>query len=328
MSAGDVLITGATGFIGSHLADELLARGRHVSCLLRRTSDRRWLDSKPLRLVEGELLGNAELSRIVDGQEVVYHVAGAVRAPDEETFLRVNARATEELLTACLAATSRPRRVVLVSSVAACGAPPPGETLTERQAPAPVTAYGRSKRAGEERALAFKDRIEIVIVRPTVVYGPRDREVLPLLKLARRGFLPVFGGRDQVLNLCHGADIALGTALAGEANVPSGSIYLLGDSRNYPIAELTQIFGSVVGRRVRALYVPRALLRSAAWSAGTWARIRGRAAMLCPQKVPELTASWPLSIEAARRDLGYEPPRELAVRLAETVRWYEEEGAL
>jgi nucleoside-diphosphate-sugar epimerase len=194
--------------------------------------------------------------------------------------------------------------------------------------PAPVTAYGRSKLAGEARALGFKERIEIVIVRPTVVYGPRDREVLPLFRLARAGFLPAFGGRDQQLNLCHGADIALGTALAGEADVASGAVFLLGDARDYSISELTEVFGSVVGRRVRALPVPRALLRAAAWSAGTWARINGSAAMLSPQKVPELVTSWPLSIEAARRDLGYAPRRDLRAGLAETLRWYEEEGML
>ncbi len=321
------LVTGATGFVGSHLVDCLLRRGYEVTCLLRSTSSRQWLDGKPLRLVECELLGDrSELRRVVSRQGVVFHVAGAVRALDYAGFLRVNADATEEILHACTEAEESPRRFVLVSSVAACGPGSASEPISERSAARPVSEYGRSKLEAERRAALFADVIELVVVRPTAIYGPRDRETLPLLRLARRGILPAFAGKEQLHNLCYIEDIAEGIALAGEAPVESGAVFLLGAAEEHTMQQLAQVLCLQFGRGATLLPMPRALLYSVACVSEAFARLIRRPAMLNRQKVEELVASWRLDISAARERLGYEPRWSLERGLAETVGWYRNHG--
>jgi nucleoside-diphosphate-sugar epimerase len=322
-----VLVTGATGFVGSHLVDCLLRRGYEVTCLLRSTSNRQWLDGRPLRLVECELLGNrSELRRVVSRQKVVFHVAGAVRALDYAGFVRVNADATEEMLRACTEAEESPERFVLVSSVAACGPGCDGEPISERSAARPVSEYGRSKLEAERRALEFAHAIELVIVRPTAIYGPRDRETLPLVRLARYGILPAFAGREQVHNLCYVEDIAEGIALAGEACVDSGDMFLLGAAEEHTMKQLAQALCRQFGRGATLLPMPRALLYPVACVAEALARLSRRPAMLDRQKVQELVASWRLDISAARQRLGYEPRWSLERGMAHTVSWYRKHG--
>jgi len=321
------LVTGASGFVGSHLVDCLLRRGYEVTCLLRSTSNRQWLDGKPVRLAECELLGNrSELRRAVSRQGVVFHVAGAVRAFDYAGFLRVNADATEELLRACTEAEESPQRFVLVSSVAACGPGSGGEPITERSVAGPVSEYGRSKLEAERRAVPFANAIELVIVRPTAIYGPRDRETLPLLRLARHGILPAFAGKEQLHNLCYVEDIAEGIALAGEASVDSGALFLLGAAEEHTMEQLAEILCRQFGRGARLLPMPRALLYSAAGISEAVARLIRRPAMLNRQKVQELVASWCLDISLARERLGYEPRWSLEQGLSDTVGWYRNHG--
>jgi nucleoside-diphosphate-sugar epimerase len=321
------LVTGASGFVGSHLVDCLLRRGYEVTCLLRSTSSRQWLDGSPVHVVEGELLGDpAGLRRVVSRQAVVFHVAGAVRALDYAGFLRVNADATEQLLRACSEAGEPPGRFVLVSSVAASGPGSGGEPVTERSVERPVSEYGRSKLEAERRALAFADAVELVIVRPGAIYGPRDRETLPLLRLARHGILPAFAGREQVHNLCHVEDIAEGIALAGEARVDSGDVFLLGAAEEHTMDELARALCRRFDRTARLLPMPRALLYPVACVSEAWARLVRRPAMINRQKVQELVASWRLDISAARERLGYEPRWSLERGLADTVEWYRKHG--
>ncbi len=330
MSSGGArraLVTGASGFVGSHLVDCLLRRGYEVTCLLRSTSNRQWLAGKPVRLVDCELLGNhSELRRVVSRQGVVFHVAGAVRALGYAGFLRVNADATEELLRACTEAEESPQRFVLVSSVAACGPGSGGEPISERSAAAPVSEYGRSKLEAERRAARFANAVKLVIVRPTAIYGPRDRETLPLFRLARRGILPAFAGKEQVHNLCYVEDIAEGIALAGEAPVDSGDVFLLGAAEEHTMEQLAQILCRQFGRGATLLPMPHAVLYSVAGVSEAVARLIRRPAMLNRQKVQELVASWRLDISAARKRLGYEPHWSLEQGVTDTVSWYRNHG--
>jgi nucleoside-diphosphate-sugar epimerase len=253
-------------------------------------------------------------------------VAGAVRALDYAGFLRVNADATEGILRACSEAAVSPERFVLVSSVAACGPGSADEPITERSVAKPVSEYGRSKLEAERRALEFADAIELVIARPTAIYGPRDRETLPLFRLARYGVVPAFAGRQQVHNLCHVEDIAEGIALAGEARVGSGDVFLLGAAEEHTMEEVAQILCQQFDRTATLLRMPRGLLYSAASVSEVLARLARRPAMLNRQKVQELVSSWRLDISAARQRLAYDPRWSLERGLADTVSWYRNHG--
>jgi nucleoside-diphosphate-sugar epimerase len=329
-----VLVTGASGFVGSHLAAALAAQGDEVTCLLRASSDRRWLAGVPLRIVTGSLGDADSLGAAVAGQEVVFHAAGAVRAWSLAEFLEVNAAGTARLCRACREAQPRPRRLVLVSSLAANGPGPHGLPATEAQRPRPLTDYGRSKLAGEREALAFAGAFEVAIVRPTAVYGPRDAELLPLFQGARHGLVPALAGARQVLNLCHVDDIVAGTILAGAHPAAAGEAFLLA-AEDASLGEVAGIVCRLNGRRPCVVTVPRPLLVGVALAVEAAARVRralglrAAAPMLGWQKLPELTQpSWAVDTTKARRLLGYAPRWSLAAGLAATRRWYQEVGWL
>jgi len=326
---GTALVTGGTGFVGASLVEELLRQGVAVTCLQRRSSDTRELKRLGVRLVTADLPGpDPTLGELVSGHEVVYHVAGATKALDLDGFVRANAVVTEELCAACVGAARPPRRFVLMSSLGAVGPADPGATLTEAQEPRPVTDYGRSKLEGERRALAYRDRLRIAIVRPTAVYGPRDLELLPVVKMARRGMLPLMGGRDQIVNLVHVEDVARATILAGARDVESGEVFHVGDVRGYAMTELGEILAAIFGRSARFLRVPRAAVWAAALGSEIGARLRRRPALFNRQKVPELRASWVMDVSRARERLGWTPRWDLPAGLRATVAWYRRAGWL
>jgi nucleoside-diphosphate-sugar epimerase len=326
---GTALVTGGTGFVGMNLVQELQRRGVAVTCLVRRSSDTGALQRLGVRLLTAELPGpDPKLVELVSGHEVVYHVAGAVKALDLAGFVRANATVTDELCAACVAAARPPRRFVLMSTLGAVGPADPGTTLTEAQEPRPVSDYGRSKLEGERRALAYRDRLPIAILRPTAVYGPRDRELLPVVKMARRGLVPLIGGRGQIVNLVHVDDVVQATILAAERPVQSGEVFHIGDLQSYPMTDFGALLCGVFGRRPRFLPLPKALVWTAALGSELGARLRRAPAIFNRQKVPELRASWILDVSRARDRLGWKPRWELAAGVRATVDWYRAAGWL
>lgn len=324
-----ILVTGATGFLGGHLVEALRTRGVIPRCLVRPSSDTRWLEGQRVEVHRASLTApSPELHAALAGVRCVIHVAGAVRALDYASFLAANAEATAVLADACLAQRAPPERFVLVSSVGATGPTPRGERLTAAHAPGERTDYGRSKWEGELRMRARADRLHTVIVRPTAIYGPRDRELLPVLRLARAGWLPAFSGPDQTYDLAHVADIVEGIIAAAQAPAASGETFLLGSGEEHSATDLAGLLSGVFGRPVRLLPLPRALLWSAALGSEAWAALTRRPAMLTRQKIPELCGSWALDIAPARERLGYTPRRRLAEGLAETVTWCRAQGLL
>jgi nucleoside-diphosphate-sugar epimerase len=269
-----------------------------------------------------------ELIRAVSGHGTLLHVAGAIRALDYESFVRANADVTEALAQACIAAPRPPPRFVLVSSVGATGPAGPGASLTESHPPGERTDYGRSKWEGEQRLLALAQHLPCTIVRPTAIYGPRDKEMLAVLKLASLGWLPAFAGPHQVYNLAHVDDIVQGALAACAAEVPSGSIYLLGGADEHSAEALAGLLGRVLERPVRLLPLPRFLLWAVALGSELAAAVARKPAMLNRQKIPELTGFWSLDLSHTRSDLGFEPRVGLEDGLRSTVAWYRQQGLL
>ena len=215
------LVTGATGFVGSHLAEALRGRGDAVTALVRSPKKAEALAPLGIRIVTGDLDDAASLDRAAEGQDIVYHVAGLVAAGSENEFMRCNRDGTASLVAA--ASRAGASRFVLVSSMAAGGPAGQGRPLTGTAPARPVTAYGRSKLAAEAAVTA--GRLPWVIVRPPTVYGPRDHEVLKVFRMARLGVAPVFGDGSQQLSAVHGADLASALVAAGTAAATVGNIY-------------------------------------------------------------------------------------------------------
>jgi len=323
------LVTGATGFVGSHLAERLLAGGWEVACLLRPTSDPAWLEGLEVERRVAALEDADALRRAVRGVEVVFHAAGLTRARRREEYLAVNAEGTRRLLGAVLAEGAAPRRFVYVSSLAAVGPNPSPEPLDETAEPRPIDGYGASKLAGERVVLACADRLPVTIVRPPGVYGPRDTNFLPLFRSALRlGRVPTIGKASKQAALVYVTDLAEGLRLAAEAPEAVGRTYFLA-SGNHTMGEVVEAVCSALGMPPRRLRVPSLLARLAGeFGQLKWA-LTGRPQIVSRRKVRDmLQPRWTCSWARAREELGYREAVGLEEGMRRTVQWYAEQGWL
>ena len=314
-----VAVTGATGFVGSHVANALLARGDRVRALAR--SPAPGLAEAGAEVVPGTLDDSAALERLVEGAEVVHHVAGAIAARSESDFMRVNAEGTARLAEAARAAGVR--RFVYVSSIAASGPSARGRPLDDAGPARPVTPYGRSKQAGEEATA--RSGVPFTIVRPPLVYGPRDKALLLLFRLARRGLVPLLGDGAQELSLIFAADLARALLAAAASPAAAGRTYHAAHPEVVTQRELVHSIGRVTGATVRTLTVPTPVVRAFLVLSGAAARVAGRATFLEPSKAAELmAAAWTCASGALARDTGWRAEVDLTPGLEETARWYRE----
>ncbi len=323
-------VTGATGFLGSHLVDRLLERGDEVGVLVRRSSNLRWLIGKKIQVHYGDVTGDSKgLLEGVKRAELVFHLAGVIRALKRPTYYEVNAQGTANVLEACLA-NPAVRRVVVVTSLAAHG---PG--LTDRPAVEedechPITDYGRSKRDAELITLRYQDRLPVTIVRPPAIYGPRDEQVLSFFRMVNSGLalLPGFGRR--VLNLAHVDDVVTGIILAADSPKGLGEIFYVGEDRNYDWEEAARIMGDAVGRKhLIKIRAPGPFVYTFGALAEGVGRLIGKTFPLNIDYARNfMQTNWALDLSKARGLLGFRSAVSLAEGTRRTAEWYREEGWL
>ena len=319
------LVTGATGFVGSHLAEALRSRGDEVTALARSPAKAAALAPLGIRVVHGDLHDREALARAVEGQDVVYHVAGVVAARSEADFLAANREGTRNLVAA--AESARVGRVVLVSSMAAAGPAAKGRPLAGGESPQPVTAYGRSKLAAE--AVVTASRLAWTILRPPMVYGPRDQEVLKIFRLARFGLAPVLGDGTQELSAVHGADLAEAIVAAGTSAATVEQTYFACHPEIFTGAEMARLVGEVMGRSPAIVRVPASVGRGLLRLTEAAARLAGQTTILTADKANEFfQPAWTGDPASLTRDTGWSAVRDLRTGLAETYAWYRSAGWL
>lgn len=319
----DILITGATGFVGSHLVEALATRGIRARALVRASSDTSLLEEHGFERVVGSLDDAGSLRRAVAGAGTVLHLAAATRALDAAAFHRVNAEGTAKLV-AALRAEDGNRRLVYLSSMAAVG-PARDRPVRPDDEPRPLTAYGRSKLAGERAVLEGVG--DAAVIRAPAVYGPGDRDLLPFFRLARLGILPMVGRPDRQVQLIHVTDLASAIIAAAEARHATGT-YHVAEPRPYAWDAVLTMVGAAVGRRAIRVPIPAAGLKLAAAVSEGVARLTRRPVIFDRAKAKELLVEWLCDTAAARRELGFEATVPLAEGLPATVAWYRAQGWL
>lgn len=321
-----VLITGGNGFLGSHVVDRVSGRdGVDLRLMLRRTSRLEFLDGVTYERVEGDVRDEASLAAATGGIDTVIHLAGLTSALTEARYHEVNARGTETLVRAAKAAGVT--RFVYVSSLAALG--PSIDGITLPPTPNPVSGYGRSKLAGEYAALAAKDAMKVAVVRPPAVYGERDRALLPFYRIAKFGFVPVYGNGTRRLSFIHAHDAADAIIAAALTEGPPGAVYTINDGAIHTWRSLIEAYGKAAGRRVRALPVPPALFHLGAYAGGFVQTITRKPLPLSPDEVQHMRVrAWLADNEPIDRDLGWQPRIDIEQGFAQAYRWYRERGWL
>jgi len=328
-------VTGGTGFVGSHLVEELLRRDfDEVRCLVR--SDPKWLADLDVEYVRGDLSDVEALWTALDGVTHVYHTAGLTRAPDWEPFYEVNVQGTLNLMGAVKQAAPEVERVLVTSSLAAVGRCD-ADVATEDAPLRPVSRYGRSKaemeealRESHQMAESYAEALPITVVRPSAVYGPRDRDILDFFQAVQRHVCPVVGGAtDPTLSLVHARDLARGLVEASRHPEAEGETYLLGSARPYAWNEVKRAATAALDTWAVTLPVPGLLLGTVGAVAEAWGALTGAYPPLNRDKAREIRhACTACAIDKAQRDFGYDPQIALDEGVAETIAWYEESGWL
>jgi nucleoside-diphosphate-sugar epimerase len=262
------------------------------------------------------------------GVEQVYHVAGLTRARAAGEFFRVNGEGTRHLVHACLEAPRGPRRLVHLSSLAAVGPLPMATASSEDVSPRPVSPYGWSKLQGEAAVLGVRDRLHVTVLRPPIVYGPRDRGVLEIVRWVARGVLPMPAGPSRTLSVCHVQDLVTALLTAGEATVPSGEIFHVAGEGAFTWEQVGDALGEALGVHPTPLRIPMPILLALATGADAWGWLTGRPGYFSRGKVREAAGHWLCDTGKARRLLGVVPRVALRTGVAVTVKWYRAAGWL
>jgi nucleoside-diphosphate-sugar epimerase len=327
VAAPKVLITGATGFVGSHVVERFARSGARQRALVRPTSDTRLLHEVGAELVTGDLTGVQALRSAVAGVDVVVHLAALTHANSEAELLRVNGEATHDLLRATLDADPAPRRFVYLSSLAAAGPSRDGRPVRPADPPRPLTSYGRSKLAGEAACRAT-NQIEVAVLRAPAVYGPRDRELLRFFRMAKFGWMPVPGGPARSLQLVHASDLADAVVLAALQPAVDG-LFHIAEPRAWAWDDVVRFIFDAVGTKPRTFRVPGAAIDAAAFVAETFGRLAGRTSLFNREKVRELLApAWICETDGAKKAFGFEAAIALPHGLMQTAEWYRQNGWL
>ncbi len=324
-----VLVTGGTGFIGSHLVEALLRRGDQVRCLVRNRNDLKWLKNLPIEPVQGNCNDPTSLSEAVTGVDQIFHLAGLTRALDEQTYMDVNAVGTENLIHACLEKNPQLKKFIYLSSQAAAGPCQNDGKKREEDQCEPVSPYGKSKRRGEEFCLEHIDQIPLVILRPSAVYGPRDRDVYFFFKVLKKGIKPVFSREEQHISLCYVEDVVQALLLSSDSKEAIGEIFFISDGQDYRLDQIGDLFEKAMGIHAHRIQIPEWMISGIASLAERVAKFTKKPPLINTGKVEEMVqTNWLCDISKAERILGYQPHFSLAEGIKITYEWYLKENWL
>jgi len=319
------VVTGASGFVGSHLVDKLLKEGHHVKCILRKSSSLRWLEGKPVEIIDCGLFDKDPLKNVLKNADYLFHVAGVVKAKTNEEYLRGNVETTRVLLEAVSEVNSNIKRVVIISSQTACGPSLDGKPCTEETKEHPITRYGKSKLAQEQLAMSFSERLPISIVRAVAVYGPRDTEVYLVFKTYKQGLLGLIGFNKKLVNIIHVSDLVDGIYLAAINEKAKGQIYFIGSQEYYDWIQIGKAISKAMGKKALTVRVPHLIVYIVAFFAGFFSLFSSKAATFNIEKAKDFVQQyWICDVSKAVNQLGFKQKISLEKGMQETVEWYRE----
>ena len=323
-----VMLTGATGFIGSHIAERLLRENACVHLWVRR---RNYLVASLERagamVYSGHPNDRATLKESLQGADSVIHCAGAVRALNEEQYFEANIGLTQRILELLKA----PQVMILISSQAAAGPSGPCMSLSEDAVPHPVSHYGRSKLAAEERVKQWgaANGGNFTILRPAVVYGPGEKDLYNYFKWIKRGLLPLFDRGRQQISIIHVEDLVSAIS-ASSRHSPSGEVYFVSNDHACSLKDIGYAIREAFHKtRLVDLNLPLLVLDSLAFLLDAASLVTRKPAILSREKVLEIKQSaWLCSNGKVKEKLGWKPRIPLKEGIRLTAEWYVEHGWL
>jgi len=315
-------VTGGTGFIGSHLVDALIKSDDYseIRCLIR--NNEKWLKGKPFTRVKGDLDDLSTLKKAVKGVDVIFHLAGRVKAPTYQEFEHANVEATENLLR--IAQKESVEKIVVLSSLAAVG-PTKNEPVNEEMPMNPVSSYGKSKMQMEQMIHKLaKDSASITILRPPAVYGPREDQIYSFFKMVDKHICPIIGdGQHPRVSMVYVGDVVQGILKAAKQKKSGVSTYFITGSKIYTWNQIRGTASKVLGKRTIPIYVKPKYVKKIAGTIEKAGSFLGIYPVLNREKAKELILEWTCTSEKAQRELNYNPTYSLDEGISRTIHWYQ-----
>ncbi len=325
----NIFLTGATGFVGSHLSEALLSAGHQVRVLLRTSSNLQWISDLDLDCFYGNIFDAQSLAAGLKDMDIVIHAAGLTKALKNEEYFRVNYEGTKTLIDAIIEHQLPVKRFVYISSQAAAGPSDSMAPRTEADPPHPVSAYGKSKLMAESYVLSKKNDIPVTIIRPPAVYGPRDTDVYRFFKTVRSGIIPKWQNRDKYLSFVYVKDLVQAIILASTHSKAKNKIYFVAEPRPHTWDEVAYETLKFFKKQAIHVPIPLALVKSIAFFSEQWSKIAKKPSIINRQKVAELIPDfWICSAQKIKKELGFEASTSLADGVPQTLKWYVEQGWL
>ena len=329
ISIPTALVTGGTGFVGSHTIELLLQRGFRVRCLVRRSrSNLGWAEGLPIEIVRGSYYDVDSLREAIGTADYVLHIAGVTKARKPREYNDGNVLSTRNLLEAA-AANPKLKKFCFISSLTATGPSLDGKPVDENSPCNPITTYGVTKLEAETICQLHSNRIPIVILRPPAVYGPRDHDGFGLFQLASKGFIPGFGSKEKTVSLIYGPELARAIVEATVSERTTGETYFVADPQAYSFCETMAMAARMCGKRARTLVLPKWLLYGVAGISEAVSVFQSNPPVLNIEKVRDLVQkSWVCSPGKMEEHIGFRTQVPIEDGLKRTLEWYKEYGWL
>jgi len=314
------LLTGGTGFIGSHLAEFLLDEGAEVFALVRDPHNLKWLKGLNIHLLNGNLLSIPALPTDID---YVFHVAGLTNSSNLADYYTVNQQGTASLFKSLHDQEIQPKKIICLSSLAAVGPSCDGKPVQESDVPHPITPYGKSKLMGEVEALKFKEVYPIIILRAPGVIGPRDKDFLHYFKWIKKGALPTIGSKQRYMSVCYVKDLIRAFYVCSQKELESGEIFNIGDPNPCSYDEFGEIAARAIGRKLRKVKIPIPVGYLVALVADVAGKISKKPSILNLHKFKQMKQrGWVADMRKATEELSFQPQYSLQEAIQETINWY------
>ncbi len=318
-----VLVTGASGFLGFHIVNAAIEKGLVVYAAVRRNSNIKHLEDLPVRYLYIDYENIDETARQLAEHDIrhIIHAAGITKAIKQETYDYINATYTLNLAKAAEQINDRFGKFVFISSLAAVGPLSEQENkITETTPPKPVTAYGRSKLLAEKNLSGVA--ISSTILRPTAIYGPRDKDIFIMVKTVSKGFDPYIGNFVQQLSFVHAKDVA-DLAVQSVLTPGASGIYNVTDGNSYNRYQFSDIIKTILKKNAYRFHIPMPIVRTLAFVLETTNGWLKKPSVLSREKLHELAAkNWICDINKAKQELNYSPKFDLQSGLEDSINWY------
>jgi nucleoside-diphosphate-sugar epimerase len=323
------LVTGSSGFIGSHLTQALVKEGYQVFCLIRKNSDLKWTKDLDVSFIRGDFLNKNSLKKCVQGMDYVFHLAAVLNAGNWNTYYNANVRATQNLVQSCSEENPEIKKFVFVSSISASGPTYDKIFRDESCVCSPSSLYGKSKLLAEKAVFGFKDKIPVTIARPPNVIGPRQNELFIILKLLKKHIFPVIGKNDEQTSICFVHDLVRALILMAKKEKACSQTYYVTDPKPYSWRNMLKIIAQKMGVSPYLIKIPYPVLLSAAQFSEILAKITGNDPFITTQYIFSTRNHYHLyDSKKIQNELDFKYKTEFSKGIEDIIQWYKKRNLL